>query len=711
MVLYTTTVSVSNLAPTGNPGGPYAGDEGTPITFTATATDPGSDDLTFTWNWGDGFSTTTTYPSNGTCPASATDVVQHTYGDNGIYGATLTITDDDGGSVTYAISVNVSNVAPTGGHDGPYAGDEGSLISFSGIATDPGSDDLEFTWSWGDGTADTVTLYFNDRTGPDPYPSPGGTYPFNATDIVSHIYGDNYLYTLTLTICDDDGGCIGYSTTVNVSNVAPTITPFGPFTVDEGSSLTVSTSAEDVGSDDLTFTWTWEMGPTVTATYYNDASGPDPYPSPDGTFPFMAVGASSHTYGDNYNYTLILTVCDDDQGCSSYSTTVLVNNVAPTIAPFGPFVIDEGSPVSASTTATDPGSDDLIITWIWLFGPTDVRTYLNNGSGPDPYPSPGGTYPFSASDTSTHTYGDNYNFTLKLQVCDDDGGCTSYSTYIVVNNVAPDVKLESIYVDARITLRVAGEKWHNVTATLYEDGVPVAMVEVERYPGSPDNQSKTIAWHVSLGKSYIVNLTYDARPDWNPINGQIWGANPVWITIDVEGSDPIKLHHTFNVRHGGPYQHCIWDITSILNSMEITFVGIAEDAGSDDLTFTWDWGDGSPLTVTTYYNNGTVSDPYPSPNGTFPFFVRDVAKHAYASSGSYAVTLTVDDDDGGQTSITIQITINLDGGVVINNCTCRQGIHVGDPPGHGNPHDNPPGHDEPPGQAKKSKPSPKQKKK
>ncbi len=51
----------------------------------------------------------------------------------------------------------------------------------SPTATDPGSDDITFTWDWGDGTSATAKTYFNDGAGPDPYPSHGGTSPFTAT--------------------------------------------------------------------------------------------------------------------------------------------------------------------------------------------------------------------------------------------------------------------------------------------------------------------------------------------------------------------------------------------------------------------------------------------------------------------------------------------------------------------------------------------------
>ena len=65
--------------------------------------------------------------------------------------------------------------------------------------------------------------YYNDGSNPDPYPSPWGTYPFTASDTVSHTYGDNGVYTITLTVTDDDGGMTSTTVNVTIENVS-----FGP---------------------------------------------------------------------------------------------------------------------------------------------------------------------------------------------------------------------------------------------------------------------------------------------------------------------------------------------------------------------------------------------------------------------------------------------------------------------------------------------------
>ncbi|MFX1366077.1 MAG: PKD domain-containing protein [Promethearchaeota archaeon] len=197
-ILYDLTVEVGNLPPVAEVGGPYIGYEGSEIIFDASESfDPDGTIVLYEWDFNeDGI-----YEESSISP-----IIGYTWNDDYTGVVNLRVTDDQGEISTDTADVIVNNVAPIVTIDTieqmqKFDLEESTFIirdfvKFTGIAYDPGCDDLIFNWDWGDGTDPTVTTYNND----------GLTYPVEIEETVDHIYNEPGVYTITLTVEDDDGG-------------------------------------------------------------------------------------------------------------------------------------------------------------------------------------------------------------------------------------------------------------------------------------------------------------------------------------------------------------------------------------------------------------------------------------------------------------------------------------------------------------------------
>ena len=334
----TTTVDVVNVDPTLTLSGNLTGTEGSAYVLDIGAvTDPGTDTITaYTVDWGDG-----TTPAVFTTSGAKT----HVYADNGNYTISIELADEDG---TYAavdtLNVSIANVAPTITLGGANSGFEGSDYTLTiNSPTDPGNDTISaYIIDWGDGSAtQTVT---------------------NPGDVI-HVYADDDAYTISLTLVDEDGTYIDAAVkTVNINNVAPTIALSDGGAVDEGAVYTLTLGAVTDPGDD-----------TVDRYLVDWGDGSD-------VEPFDVDGDQTHVYADNGTYTVRVSLRDEDGTFSNVATqTVVITNVAPTIAVTAPTPVDEGSLYELDLGAvTDPG-DDTVSEYIVNWGDGTSDTYSTNG--------------------------------------------------------------------------------------------------------------------------------------------------------------------------------------------------------------------------------------------------------------------------------------------------------------------------------------------
>ena len=260
--------------------------------------------------------------------------------------------------------------------------------------------------NWGDGSG-LQTL--NLAAGVTAIPSTAHTY---LDDNPSGTASDPY--TITVAVTDDDTGLAINTTIVTVNNVAPSaiVLNLSATTINEGQSTALSGSFTDPGTlDPHTVSINWGDGSAVQVL--NLAAG------------VTAIPSTAHTYLDDNPpgtssdiYTITVTVADDDTGTANNTTTVTVNNVAPSaiILSRTPTTINEGQSTALSGSFTDPGTlDPHTVTINW--GDGSAPQVLNLAAGVTLIPSTPHIY---LDDNPVGTPSDVY--TITVFVADDDGG-------------------------------------------------------------------------------------------------------------------------------------------------------------------------------------------------------------------------------------------------------------------------------------------------
>jgi PKD repeat protein len=295
MIQVHSTFELTAVVPA-NTGGPYVVDAASPVTLSAVNTHP---DATYLWELGDGTTATTA-------------TVTHTYDEDGVYVAKLTVTVNQPGGATseHFAEMHVRNVAPTVDAGPDRTVDEGQVVPFSGTFQDPEWPDThEATWDWGDYQLPTAGVVTETNSPPASRGSVTG----------SHAWGDNGTYTVTLTVRDDDGGVGSDTTDVTVLNVPPIVDAGPAMYAYPCTVITLDGHFEDPGWLD-THVASWDFG---DCTPRHPAIVHEQHDPPKGT----GVALASHVYDCCGVYQATCTVVDDDGGVGSDTTVVSVVDV------------------------------------------------------------------------------------------------------------------------------------------------------------------------------------------------------------------------------------------------------------------------------------------------------------------------------------------------------------------------------------------------
>jgi PKD repeat protein len=307
------TMVIENVKPVAKITGTLTVFSGDDVELDATSSyDLDGDIVDFIWDMGDGES-------------EVGPVVRHTYDAIGAYTVTLTIEDDgllNGGlKDTTQVIVTVLNRRPSAVISASFlkllTGD--SLEMDGTGSSDPDGSVIDHTWIFGDGAVAHGSK-------------------------VTHVYTDNGIFMVVLTVTDDAGGTDSISTFIQVENrpPLPAIETVQEVLTLVQVDMTAEGTLDPDGSIDGYF---WDFGDGNSANGWN----------------------VSHTFAIAGNYTLRLTVMDDDGRTSNANVTINVVNR-------GPIAI--GSVVSSiyvnSTVRYDATEsydiDGILSAWLWEFG-------------------------------------------------------------------------------------------------------------------------------------------------------------------------------------------------------------------------------------------------------------------------------------------------------------------------------------------------------
>lgn len=361
--------------------------------------------------WGDGSAVETVTVDQGA--GSGTLSASHHYADDGLYTVVVAVRDDDLGVTLKLFRVEVVNVDPTiSGIDPTPTVDEGTEFTLADLGVrlqDPGFDnplnplfngEVEETFTattinWGDGSPTEALSVVNRVSG-----SPG-VFTTADFDHAPHTYADNGLYTVTVTVADDDGELVERMFQIQVENVAPTLVltsrPLADLEINEGETIDLFDLGEffdpgfsnplNQGNDsnggefEETFTYEIDWGDGTIET------GQLPATVINGSVGFETFGTivGSHQYLDNdldgvfdNLYTITVTLSDDDGGVSDpQQIDVRVLNVDPTLEPIiSATDVNTRGETTLTIEFADPGTEVLTVFIDWgdqLALPPDER--------------------------------------------------------------------------------------------------------------------------------------------------------------------------------------------------------------------------------------------------------------------------------------------------------------------------------------------------
>lgn len=617
----------NNLPPTASAGPDQNAVIGTAVNFDGrSSTDLDGTITSYDWDFGD------------STPHSNNPSTGHTYARNGVFTATLVVTDNQGATGTDSAFVVVGNGTSTNHAPVASAGASqtvalGAAVTLSGAGStdaDGAADIASYSWDFGDGSAKGAGVS------------------------VAHTYAAGGTFIVTLTVTDKAGATGNATAAVTVTaptNRPPQARAGGPYSALVGVSVAFDGSAS-TDADGTIALYSWDFG--------DGSSGTGAKPA--------------HTYATAGSNLVRLTVTDDKGATNTDSvlaSIVAPNNRPPVANAGGPYAASVGAAVLFDgSKSADP--DGSVASFHWDFG---------DGAQAD-------------GDRTSHTFTAGGSFLVRLTVSDDRGASDDdavLATISVPGNQPPVAKAggnrsahvaESVVFDAAASTdadgRVAAYAWdfgdgstaatsrathaypeagsYLVKLTVTDDkgaiGQDIALVSVGAQ--AQGNQAPIARAgsdvHANVGQKVVFNAAGSTDPDGTIVAYQ-------WDFGDGDTAAGLSSAHTYDAAGTYTATLTVFDdkgaratstLTAYLNGLPVPDFGddrtakvgqtltFDASASTDDGTIVanrWSFGDGGKA------DGATVT-------------------HAYAAAGSYTVTLELTDDAGAKALGKVKVTVD-----------------------------------------------------
>ncbi len=561
--------------------------------------------VSFVWSYGDGTN------GNG-------QTVDHTYSSAGTYSLELVVTDDDG-----AVSSSSTTITVTGGGNqspnaifaaSPVSGNAPLLVTVNANpSNDPDGSIVSYVWDYGDGISGS------GKNAAHTYLTPG-------------------TFTLKLTITDNDGQIATASRTVNV-NSAANASPVASFSVSRRSGTAPLLVFFDAGAstdpDGSISSYTW--------TYGNGVNGSGVTPA--------------HTFRDPGNFTVTLTVTDDQGGVATSQEVIQVTS---DIGAQPDLVLRLSLDSASGTSLNDEsgkGQQAALMNGAQYEESAGIEGGAVRFDGIDDVISVADNSSLNLSDVTVRTVSawfrvDDRFVSDRKQVIYEQGGTTRGLSMYVHNGSLyvggwNDITNESNWSGTFLeTGSIQSNVWHHVALTLdgattsLQDNRFKAYLDGAEFGSGPGAQIWGHADDIGIGAVRQRARFHDGHAPEFSIHAFAGLLDEVRVYDSVLTDSEIQALASFSgqTANQAPTAQFVLSPSTAQAPANITFN--ASGSGDSDgsiVIYNWDFGD-------TTTGTGRL------------------ASHQFDAAGTYTIELEVSDDDGAKSTSTATLIVTSSAG-------------------------------------------------